>query len=227
MMLRIAAHELRSLARDGVARAVVAGYLVALLAASLVSVAGFLSAGESQAAGMGELLLPRITSVQLYFLAALTPWIVLRMGGGDSGRDLMREVAAMAAAPWQVVMGTLAALTVCLFALVSASLPVVSMVRLFGATTWRQIAWSQADTLLLLLVLVVLVLALRLNSRSFAASWAFSYVALGAVAIGWHRAFLSMDHASSSMLLLLSLSFLALLLLVSANWSLRYPRIGR
>jgi hypothetical protein len=165
--------------------------------------------------------------VQLYFLAALTPWIVLRMGGGASGRDLVREVAAMAVAPWQVVMGTFAALTVCLFALVSASLPVLSMIRLFGATTYREIAWAHADALLLLLVLVVIVLALRLNSTSRSAIWAFSYVALGAVAAGWHEVSSSMAHASSSMLLLLSFSFLALLLLVSANWSLRYPRIGR
>lgn len=226
-MLCIAANELRSLARDGVVRAVVVGYLVALLAASLVHVATFLSAGDSQTALMGALLLPRITSVQLLFLAALTPWIVLRTRGGDSGGDLVPEAATMAAAPWQAVLGVLAALTVCLFALLSASLPVLSMIRLFGATTCRQIAWSLADALLLLLVLVVLVLALRLNSRSRAASWALSYAALGAVAIGWHWASSSMDHASSSMLLLLSFSFLALLLLVSANWSLRYPRIGR
>jgi len=206
---------------------VVVGYLVALLAASLVHVAAFLSAGDSQTALMGDLLLPRITSVQLLLLAALTPWIVLRTRGGDPGRDLVPEAAAMAVAPWQAVLGTLAALAVCLFALLSASLPVLSMIRLFGATTYREIAWSLADALLLLLVLAVLVLALRLNSRSRAASWAFSYVALGAVGVGWHRALGSMDHASSSTLLLLSFSFLALLLLVSANRSLRYPRIGR
>jgi len=226
-MLRVAAHELRSLARDGVVRAVVVGYLFALLAASLVNVAGFLSAGESQAARMGELLFPRITSVQLYFLAALTPWVVLRMGGGDSGGDLVPGVATMAVAPWRAVLGTLAALTVCLFALVSAALPVLSLIRLFGATTYSEIAWAQADALLLLLVLVVIVLALRLNSTSRAATWAFSYVALGAVAAGWHGVSSSMDHSSSSMLLLLSFSFLALLLLVSVNWSLRYPRIGQ
>ena len=226
-MLHIAANELRSLARDRTVRAVVAGYLFALLAASLAHIAGFLSAGESQAAQAGDLLLRRITSAQLVFLAALTPWIVLRLRHGDSTWDLVPEPAAMAVAPWQAVLGTLAALTACLFALLSASLPVLSMIRLFGATTYREIAWSLADALLLLLVLVVLVLGLRLNSGSRAASWAFSYVALGAVALGWHNAVSSMDRASSSMLLLLSLSFLALLLLVSANWSLRYPRIGR
>jgi len=226
-MLSIAANGLRSLARDGAVRTVVAGYLLAFLAASLVHVADFLSAGESQAARMVDLLFPRITSVQLFFLAALTPWIVLRMRGGDSGGDLVPEAAAMAVAPWQAVLGTLAALTVTLSALLSASLPVLSMVRLFGATTCREIAWSQADALLLLLLLAVLVLALRLNTGSRAAAWAFSYVALGAVASGWHKALLSMGHASSSMLLLLSFSLLALLLLVSANWSLRYPGVGR
>jgi hypothetical protein len=226
-MLRVAANALRSLARDRAVRAVVAGYLFALLAASLAHMAGFLSAGESQAALVGDLLLQRITSAQLVFLAALTPWIVLRLSHGGSTWDLVPEPAAMAAAPWEAVLGTLAALTACLLALLSASLPVLSMVRLFGATTCREIAWSQADALLLLLVLVVLVLALRLNARSRAAAWAFSYVALGAVALGWHKATSSMDHASSSTLLLLSFSFLALLLLVSANWSLRYPRIGR
>jgi hypothetical protein len=226
-MLRIAANELRSLARDGAFRAVVAGYLFALLAASLVHMAGFLSAGESQVALMGDLLLHRITGVQLIFLAALTPWIVFRLRDGDSTWGLVPEPAAMAVAPWQTVLSTLAALAACLFALLSASLPVLSMIRLFGAATYREIAWSLADALLLLLVLVVLVLGLRLNSRSRAASWAFSYVALGAVAAGWHEVSSSMDHASSSLLLLLSFSFLALLLLVSANWSLRYPRTGR
>jgi hypothetical protein len=46
VILLIAANELRSLARDGVVRAVVVGYLFALLAASLVNVASFLSAGD-------------------------------------------------------------------------------------------------------------------------------------------------------------------------------------
>ncbi|MCK7498439.1 MAG: hypothetical protein MZW92_53260 [Comamonadaceae bacterium] len=153
----------------------VAGYLIAFLAASLAHMAGFLSAGGSELRWWVICFYSGSPDAQLVLLAALTPWIVLRLRHAGSTWDLVPEPAAMAVAPWQAVLGTLAALTACLFALLSASLPVLSMIRLFGATTYREIAWSLADALLLLLVLAVLVLGLRSNSRSRAASWAFSY----------------------------------------------------
>jgi len=227
VILRLVANQLRSLARDGVVRGVVVGYVFATLAACAVNVAGFLSAGEPQVARMGDMILPKIAGVQVLLLAALTPWMVLRLRDEDLCPGLVPGVAPMTVAPWQAVLGTLAALAVCLVALLSVSLPALSMIRLFGAVTLPQVAWSQADALVLLLVLALLVLALRLNSGSRAASWAFSYAALGALAVGWYKALSSMDHASASMLLLLSFLFLALLLFVSVGRSLRYARIRR
>jgi hypothetical protein len=114
-----------------------------------------------------------------------------------------------ALARWHVLMGKVVASAVCLLALLSLSLPVLSLTWLLGAATPGGIGSALAEASLFLLAAALLAALFRLQWRSWAARWNWSYAALGLLAFGWYEARSSVGGTGVILLLLCSVVLLA------------------
>ena len=218
MIRALVTKDLSLVARDRVLRLVPVFYLAVFLAGSGAFFSSFLSGNGSQFAAASELLFSRVCALQCILLAGISPWLVLRMHGDDLNH------ASMMAKPWQVLLSKTVASATYLMVFLSLSLPVFSIVRLVGAAGLRQIAWSFADLFLFLLVLTLLVFHVRLRCSGWAASWALSYAGLAALGFGGYEIWSALDHASVTLILLLTALMLSALLILHGNLALVYER---
>ncbi len=224
MIAGLIAKELKLAARDRNLRLALAGYLSVLLMASLILLLSFLNATNQRFSAMGSLLLTRISLLQAVLMAALTPWIVLRMHDQDLNGGSRPFGIGGIAAPWKVLASKLIATGFYVFNLIVLALPVFSLVRLLGAAMYREIGWIFVDMFLFMMVLATIILHLRLSLKSWLYSWILSYVALGVVGFAWHRIWSAVGREPCSMVFLLLLVLFTVLLVPHGNRALLYER---
>jgi hypothetical protein len=224
MIPALIAKDLNLLARDRSFHVALAVYLLVYLAAGFIFFSGFLFANPNSFAAMSSLLVFRITALLGCVLAALTPWLVLRMNEQDLGSELTPLGPAILAVPWKIMLSKVIASAICLWSLLILALPVLCLARLLGATTFRQIGWALTDTFVFLLVLTLLILHMKLQLRGWLSSWILSYAALGVLAIVWYRIWDSFGREPCSQIFMLLLVFFAALLFPHGNRVLSYER---
>ncbi len=220
MIRALITNELRLVARDTAVRIVIVGYLFVLLAASLAFCLRVLTAGDSGLA-VAELF-TRLTTMQTALLACITPWLILHISQQDLGDRLVRFIAGIAAVPWQVLFAKILAMSICLAEFLSLSLPVLFVARLFGAASFRRIAWFYAGALLFLMILMLLTLHFSMRGGHWAVSWILSYSALAVLGLGWIEISSMIGRGSITIVFLLLNLVLGTLLFVRGNRSLVY-----
>ncbi len=220
MMGALIARDMRLIARDCRLRVVILGYLFVFLTASVLQCLGMFAAGNlSLNAGS---LFASLAVLQAALLGGLAPWMILHSSGLDCGVSLMRLIAGTSAAPWHFLLGRIVSLGICFAELLSLSLPVSLLMRLFGAASFLQIAWSLADTFLFLMALTLFVLLVSMHGAHWAVSWILSYLALAVLGLGWVAMASAIDHASITLIFLLLLVLLGSLLLLRGGRKLVY-----
>ncbi len=224
MILALILKDLHLASRDRVFHAALCGYLFVYLAASLFFFSGFLAAGDYAFAAASSLLFSRISVFQGAVLAALTPWLILRMHDRELNGQWMSPNAGLWAPPWKLILAKVIASATYLAALVLLAMPVLCLVRLMGTTTFLQIGRTLCDIFLFLLVVTVLVLHLRLRFRSWLLSWILSYAALGIATLAWYEIVSSAGRDACSLVFLLILIFFMALLFPHGNRALLYER---
>jgi hypothetical protein len=210
--------------RDRAFRFALCGYLLIYLVACGFFFSSFLAATNYPFAAISALLFSRISVFQGVILAALTPWLILRMQEQQPDGQWMPQGAAMLAPPWKIILARVIASAIYLGTLTVLSLPVLCLARLMGAATFLQIGWALMDVFLFLLVVTLLVLHLRLRFRSWLSSWILSYAVLGIAGLAWYKIWSLAGRASCSLIFLLLLIFFAALLFPHGNRALLYEK---
>ena len=224
MIPALIAKDLSLVARDRAFKIALGAYLFIYLAACLFFFWSFLAAGNHPFAANSSLLFSRISVFQGVILAALTPWLILRMHEQELSGDWMPPGAGMIAAPWKIILAKVIASALYLLSLLILALPVFCIARLMGAATFRQIGWVLIDMFLFLLVVTILIFHLRLRFRTWFSLWILSYAAMGIAAFAWHKIGSSAGRESCSLIFLLLLVFFVTLLFPHGNRALLYER---
>jgi hypothetical protein len=224
MIVALIAKDLVLAARDRVFHMALSGYLFVFLAASLFFFSSFLAADHDAFSITSSLLFSRISLFQEVILAALAPWIILRMHEQEFSERSTPPGAGILANPWKIILAKILSSAICLSIMIILALPVFFLTRLMGATTFRQISWVLMDTFLFLMVLAILIFHLRMRFKVWLASWILSYAAMGLAGLAWYKIETVAGRESCSLIFLLLLVLLMALLFPHGNRALLYER---
>jgi hypothetical protein len=224
MIPALIAKDLYVVSRDRNFHIALCGYLFVLLAASLFFFSSFLASDSYAFPAMSSLLFSRISLFQGVLLAALTPWIILRMHEQELSAQSVPPGAGAFAHPWKIILAKVLSSAIYLSILIILALPVFCLTWLMGATSFRQIGCFLIDMFLFLMFASVLVFHLSLRFRIWLSSWILSYAVLGLSALAWYRIEAIAGRESCSLIFLLLLVLFMALLFPHGNRALLYER---
>jgi ABC-2 type transport system permease protein len=169
--------EMRSTMRGGRTFLGLTLFLLFLAAMTLLVYYSIYATGDgSSAAGAGRAIFIFLSVVQLLMLSVITPPLTAGTIAGERQNQTFDMLMATPLTPTQVLRGKLLASMNYLFLLMFASLPINSIVFLFGGVTPDSLLWWVALTVVLLLMLGTLGLFMSTLFRSGGVATAVAYL---------------------------------------------------